>query len=143
MDQETRSEFAQTNRKIVQTNQKMDREFAKTNQKIDKRFEQMDSKFENLAKMIKAGFDNTATKEDLKNYATKKDLRIEINKHKLETQDFISDKMADFKSDMLMLTRKEDDKLFCLVDKLGKKKIISRRDIAQLGKMKPFPRTVA
>ncbi|MFH2104769.1 MAG: hypothetical protein ABII72_00870 [Parcubacteria group bacterium] len=158
MDQETRKEFRKISdgfRKMA-TKDDLKNGFAKmaTKDELKNSLEKMATKddlkngLENLAIMVKAGFDDVdkrfdsvATKGELN--SAKKDIKVEINKHKLETQDFIADKVADVKGELVLLTRKEDKKLYCLVDKLGKKKVISPRDIAQLDRMKPFPRTVA
>ncbi|MBU1178240.1 hypothetical protein KJ903_03385 [Patescibacteria group bacterium] len=141
----TRSELARTRAEISETNQKMDSEFIKTNQKMDSGFEKVDERlnkidkgFENLATMIKAGFDNVVTKDQLK-----EELTVELNKHRLKTQDFIEDKIADLKGELVLLTRGVDNKLFCMVDKLGQKKILGKGDTDKLASMESFPRTVA
>lgn len=131
MDQETKSAFAKMNHDTRSL-------FAKMDQKTK-------TEFEKLAKMIKVGFDNMVTKEELA--ATKKELSKElskdIRKSELRTQDSVSRKVAELKGELVALTRKEDDKLFCLVDKLGNKRVLNKDDVDELASMKPFPRTVA
>lgn len=122
MDREIKNEFGKLAVMIKSGFDDVDKRF----KNVDKRFEDIDKRFESVDKR----FDTMATKEDM-------------NKNKLEMQDFITGKIAELKGEMVVLTRTEDKKLFCLIDKLGRKKILTKRDINQLSGMKPFPRTVA
>lgn len=112
MDQETKNEFARTNRIM------------------DKRFAKIDKKFEDLARMIKAGFDAAVTKEELKNvekgiradmvtkeeakkFATKKDLK---KMEKAIRADMATkDDLADFKGDLVTIMAKEDNRIRHLI----------------------------
>ena len=122
MDREIKNEFGKLAVMIKTGFDDVDKRF----EDIDKRLDGIDERFEDTDKR----FDTMATKEDM-------------NKNKLEMQDFITGKIAELKGEMVVLTRTEDKKLFCLIDKLGRKKILTKRDINQLSGMKPFPRTVA
>ena len=55
------------------------------------------------------------------------------------TKDYLDEKMADLRGDMVVLTRKEDTKLLELIKILKNKKIISVDDEKRLLKMEPFP----
>ncbi len=67
----------------------------------------------------------------------------EINKRftKIEslmvTKDYLDEKIADLRGDLVVLVRKEDSKLKKLVDVLTKKKIISKDDAKQINSMEP------
>ena len=101
----------------------------------------MSSEFEKLVIMIKKGFDKTATKQELK--VCKKELRAEINKNKLELKDFIENKLADQKGDLILLARKEDKKLLRLAGILYGRKVINKSEVEKLSSMEPFPRIMA
>lgn len=54
------------------------------------------------------------------------------------TKDYLDDKMADLKGDLVVLARKEDTKVKVLTDILHKKKVISDSEAKQILKMEPF-----
>ncbi len=83
-------------------------------EKIDSRFEKIDSRFEKIDKQL-----------------------IEI-KSTMVTKDYLDDKLADLKGDMVVLMRKEDTKLKTLVDILENKKLISAEDKQHIFSLEPF-----
>ena len=93
---------------------------------------------ENLALMVKKGFDKTATKQELKE--SEKKLRAEINKSELGLKDFIENRLADQKGDLVLLARKEDKKLLHLAGVLYGRKVINKSEVKELSSMEPFPR---
>ncbi|MFH2105452.1 MAG: hypothetical protein ABII72_04440 [Parcubacteria group bacterium] len=98
MDQETRQEFA-----------KLATMVKKGFDGVDKRFEDVDKRFEKV--VTKEDSKKFATKDDLKRFATKKDLK----KSELDMKDFIEDKLADLKGDLVTLMTKEDNKIRQLI----------------------------
>ena len=55
------------------------------------------------------------------------------------TKDYLDEKLADLRGDMVILTRKEDAKVRKLVDILHKRKVITQKDAEQINAMEPFP----
>ena len=111
----------------------MRQEFAKVNKNfeklatmIKKSFDDVDKRFEKTAaKEDLKGVEKTmATKKDLEKFATKSELREELKrfatkkdlkKHELGKKDFIEDKLADLKGDLVVLMTKEDNKIRQLI----------------------------
>lgn len=55
------------------------------------------------------------------------------------TKDYLDDKLADLRGDLVVLTRKEDVKVKKLVKILQKRKLISDKDAQEIMSMEPFP----
>jgi len=79
-------------------------------------------------------------------FATKTEHRFEkIDKrfvhleNQMVTKDYLDDKLADLRGDLVVLTRKEDTKLKALVDILHKKQVLSEDEKREIFKMEPFP----
>jgi len=79
-----------------------------------------------------------ATKDDIKNMATKDDL----GKLRSDMIDYMDKKFFDFRGDLVILARGEDKKLFFLVDLLVKKNVLSEHEAKSLAKLEPFPQSV-
>lgn len=60
-------------------------------------------------------------------------------KSTMVTKDYLDIKLADMKGDMVLLMRKEDNKVVALVELLQKKSIISQSDAQKILGMDPFP----
>jgi hypothetical protein len=58
------------------------------------------------------------------------------------TRDYLDDKLADLRGDLVVLTRKEDVKVKKLVEILKKRKLISDEEVKEIMAMEPFPQTV-
>jgi len=110
------------------------------------------NEFEKLAIMVKNGFDQTASKEELEGVkndlrgvkknleATKKDLGGKINKFKRDLEekiDEVSAKLQDQKN--VPLVRKVDEKLDKEIEIHGKNKTLSQKDIEEIKDLNPFP----
>ncbi|HAZ28247.1 MAG TPA: hypothetical protein DCY48_00510 [Candidatus Magasanikbacteria bacterium] len=54
------------------------------------------------------------------------------------TKDYLDEKMADFRGDMVIVMRKGDTKLRALVDILKHKRVLSEKDVTKLKRMEPF-----
>jgi len=54
------------------------------------------------------------------------------------TKDYLDEKLADMRGDIVILLRKEDRKLEALIEKLKKKHIITEKDIKELQKIQIF-----
>lgn len=55
------------------------------------------------------------------------------------TKDYLDDKMADLRGDLVVLIRKEDTKVKKLVDVLQKKNVLSEEEGKEILSMEPFP----
>lgn len=77
-----------------------------------------------------------------------KDVRSEIKdvrsdtaslRSQMVTKDYLDDKIADLRGDLVVLTRKEDAKLHLLVEKPCERKVLDEQDKQDIFKMEPFP----
>jgi hypothetical protein len=55
------------------------------------------------------------------------------------TKDYLDDKLADLRGDIVVLMRKEDKKLRALIEVLQKRKVISEDEVRQILSLEPFP----
>lgn len=55
------------------------------------------------------------------------------------TKDYLDEKMADLRGDLVVLTRKEDVKVKRLVELLCEKKVLTENEKKELFSMEPFP----
>ena len=55
------------------------------------------------------------------------------------TKDYLDDKLADLRGDLVVLMRKEDMKVKKLVDILKSRKLLTDKDVKQIMSMEPFP----
>jgi arsenate reductase-like glutaredoxin family protein len=90
--------------------------------------EHFEGYMESFAKMVKEGFDATATKAELR--------KVQAT---MVTKDYLDDKLADLRGDLTILMRKEDTKLKKLVEKLHAKHVLDDADVRDLAQMEPFP----
>ena len=56
------------------------------------------------------------------------------------TKDYLDEKLADLRGDLVVLTRKEDTKLTSLVKILEQRKVISAKDAQKIMSLEPFAR---
>lgn len=54
------------------------------------------------------------------------------------TKDYLDEKMADLRGDLVVLVRKEDTKLKTLIDILEEKRVITKNEALKIMKMEPF-----
>ena len=54
------------------------------------------------------------------------------------TKEYLDDKMADLRGDMVVLMRKEDTKLKKLVERLRTKNVLDDADVREITRMEPF-----
>ena len=55
------------------------------------------------------------------------------------TKEYLDDKLADLKGDIIVVIRKEDRKLAVLVDVLYERRVISDEDKKKILSLEPFP----
>ena len=55
------------------------------------------------------------------------------------TKDYLDDKLADLRGDLVVLTRKEDGKVKELVKILQSKKVLNKSEVKRIFSMPPFP----
>ncbi len=89
---------------------------------IDKRFDAVDKRFDGIDKRFE---------------------RMETRLTKIEatmvTKDYLDDKLADLRGDLVVLMRKEDRKVAALVEVLLTRKVISNEDAKTILAMELFP----
>ena len=79
--------------------------------------------------------DNAATHDDI----DRLDIRMDSLEAKMVTKDYLDDKLADLRGDLVVLTRKEDAKVRTLVEIMLGKQLISREEANKVLAMEPFP----
>lgn len=65
--------------------------------------------------------------------------RLDKIESTMVTKDFLEDKLADLKGDIIIELRSEDRKLAALVEVLRTRQVITEDDAKQILSMKPFP----
>ena len=66
------------------------------------------------------------------------ELRLGSVEAKMVTKDYLDDKLGDLRGDLVVMVRKEDNKLKVLVDVLKEKKILTPEDEAKILRLEPF-----
>ena len=67
---------------------------------------------------------------------------ISTLRNQMVTKDYLDEKLADQRGDLILLTRKEDKKVMALVDVLKQRKLIDDADVKKIMGMEPFPQTL-
>ena len=70
------------------------------------------------------------------------DVEKKINQTKLDLLDAMDDKLGDLKGDLVILMRKEDQKVDHLIKLLEEKSVITAQDAVSLLNIRPFPQSV-
>jgi len=76
--------------------------------------------------------------EKIESTVEKLDARLTRVEALMVTKDYLDDKLADLRGDLVVLTRKEDTKVKCLVEILQKKKLLTTHEAKQIFTMEPF-----
>ena len=85
-----------------------------------------------LAGMMKKEFDGIGSRFD------NVESEIKIIKATMVTKDYLDDKLADLRGDLVVLMRKEDTKVGKLIDVLKRRKVISEEETKEILSMEPF-----
>ena len=95
---------------------------------------------DDLAVIIKREFDkNNKEIGGVKNEIRGMKKNIVKIKATMVTKDYLDEKMADLRGDLVVLMRKEDNKVRKLLDILEKRKVISTKETKEILAMEPFP----
>ncbi len=86
---------------------------------------------------------NCATKEDLKNFATKDDVKQMIGEAKHELMAYTDRRITEAENKFIMPLRREDEKVDEIVDSAEQRKLFERGAAARLKKLGPFPKLTA
>lgn len=91
-------------------------------------------RIEEIFDMVTFIKDNAVTKEEFD------ELKKEVAKIQatMVTKDYLDEKLADLRGDLVVLMRKEDTKLKALIGLLKRKNVISEEDTKELLTMEPF-----
>lgn len=112
---------------------------------IKNEFKKVNKQFEDLAVIIKNGFDQTASKEELEVVkqdleAVKEGLGDKINEVKQDLEEKIDRVNANLQDQkQVPLVRKVDEKLDKEIEIHGKNKTLSKEDIKEIKSLSPFP----
>ena len=89
--------------------------------------------FEHLAEITKKGFD------DVDKRFEQVDKRFDKIEGEMVTKEYLDEKLADLRGDMVVLMRKGDRKLTHLVKILKNKQVLDQEEAEELLTMEPFP----
>lgn len=104
--------------------------------KVDARFESMDTRFDKMDGRM----DKMDSRLDMvEGRLDKIDGRLNTIEATMVTKDYLDEKLADLRGDLVVLTRKEDTKLKKLVDVLHHRNLISTEEKQDILSMEPFP----
>jgi tetrahydromethanopterin S-methyltransferase subunit G len=98
-------------------------------QKIDTRLDGMDKRFDGMDKR----FDRVDGRLD------GVDDRMDRMETTMVTKDYLDDKLADLKGDIITVVRKEDTKVVALISILRTRNVLTKDDEMRLLAMAPFP----
>lgn len=98
-------------------------------QAINRRFEGIDHRFE--------GIDQKFVSIDQR--LDKIDQKINTIQATMVTKDYLDEKLADLRGDLVVLVRKEDNKLKTLLEIMTKKKLLSEQEAEIVLRKEPFP----
>ena len=69
--------------------------------------------------------------------------RVDLRLNKIEatmvTKDYLDDKLAIRKADLILIDRKQEEKVDALVNKLEEKKVLSAKEAVAIKRLSPFP----
>ena len=102
---------------------------------VDRRFEGVDKRLDNLENDVHdLKIDVSSLKTDV-NY-----LKGEVNhiKNQMVTKDYLDEKLFDLKGELIELIRKQDNKFVTLVQILGNKKILTKKEVRHITALEPF-----
>ncbi|MEK7211079.1 MAG: hypothetical protein AAB731_00410 [Patescibacteria group bacterium] len=104
-------------------------------------------KFDELLITVKDGFDSvheqikseiSSVKSEVSSVRTELKSEIASIKSQMVTKDYLDEKMADLRGDLVVLVRKEDTKVKALIETLREKKILNDADVKKISSMEPF-----
>lgn len=115
----------------------------KGNQSLDATRDRRSATLDDVYEVVTFIKDNAVTKEEFGNVVTKEefsDLKGEVSSIKamMVTKDYLDEKMADLRGDLVVMMRKEDTKLLTLVDVLHGKKVLNTKDVKKILALEPF-----
>jgi hypothetical protein len=104
----------------------------------------VDESAEDTAKTVNKGFGELEEKmnerfDKVQGRLDKVEGRLDKVEATMVTKDYLDDKLSDLRGDLVVLMRKEDNKLKTLIDILKVKRIISADDEKRILSMEPFP----
>ncbi|MEK7631816.1 MAG: hypothetical protein AAB445_03040 [Patescibacteria group bacterium] len=103
---------------------------------IDRRFDAVDKRFDKLEGRlgkVESGMSGMVTKDFL-------ETRLQKFQTTMVTKDYLDTKLANLEGNLIVLTRKEDQKLHTLVDILHDKNVIDDNDVRRVERLEPFAR---
>ena len=98
----------------------------------------LEQKIDDLALAVKEGFESVDRRfEDIDKRFESIDRRFNV----LPDKDYLDDKLADLKGDLIVKLRREDEKVNFLIDLLRARSVLNEKDVERLRKeFEIFPR---
>jgi chromosome segregation ATPase len=105
---------------------------------IDKRFDKLEERFNKL----ESRFDKLEERfNKLESRFDKLEERVVRIEATMVTKEYLDDKLADLRGDIVLLVRKEDKKLGAVVQELVDQKITTQKTANKILAMEPFPQS--
>lgn len=96
-----------------------------------------------LALMTKKGFDEVGERfDEVGERFEKLEGRFDTVEATMVTKEYLDEKIADLKGDLVVLIRKEDNKLKKLVEILRAKNVLVDEDVKEILKLEPFSKLI-
>ncbi len=68
--------------------------------------------------------------------------RLDKIESTMVTKDYLDEKLADLRGDLVVLMRKEDTKVKALIEILKERKVLTDEDVKKILSMEPFPQNL-
>lgn len=81
--------------------------------------------------------------EAINEFSSKVDERFDKIEATMVTKDYLDEKLADLRGDLVVLVRKEDTKVGKLIEVLKRRKVISEDETKEILSMEPFAKLSA
>ncbi|MDO8626619.1 MAG: hypothetical protein Q7K39_04205 [Candidatus Magasanikbacteria bacterium] len=96
-------------------------------------------KLDDILETVRFIKDNAVTKQEFSEKIEKLDNRLTKVESQMVTKEYLDKKLGNLKGDLVVLTRKEDNKLNKLVEILGNKKVLIKSETSKITSLEPFP----
>jgi hypothetical protein len=96
---------------------------------VDKRFDGIDNRLDSMDNRL----------DSMDNRLGNMDGRLTAVEATMVTKDYLDEKLADLRGDLVVLVRKEDNKFGALITELLKEKVLSQDAAKRILSMEPFP----
>ncbi len=129
-----------TNADVLSAVKKLDQRFDKLEKSTDQRFSALETKTDNILTAINDFATDTEKRfQGIENRFGTMETKVTRIDATMVTKDYLDDKLADLRGDLVVIVRKEDTKVSALLKLLQAKKLLSPKETGKILSMEPFP----